>query len=136
MFDVPTPYISVQMTDRDIVERVAGLLGGKVRGPYQPKREGSKRTWVCVVSSTRAIGWMLTLYTFMGERRREQIDSVVLRWRNHKPAPRSKRFTGRSFKRVKTAPVCHPERVNVGHRLCQMCYMREWRKRNSQEIAA
>lgn len=136
MFDVTTPYITVQMTDRDVVERVAWVLGGKVRGPYQPKREGSKPTWVCSISSNRAVSWMLTLYSLMGERRRAQIADVVSQWKNHKPVPRPKIFTGRPFKKEKTAPTCHPERVNVGHRLCQMCYMREWRKRNSPALAA
>jgi len=112
-----SPCISVQMTDRDIIARAAALLGAKVCGPYE---NGHKPTWAFRVHGSRAVGWMLTLFTFMGERRRAKIAEVIARWREapgHPKASRGQRLPAR----------CHPERNRVSNGHCQQCYMRDYR---------
>jgi len=81
--------ICLQMTDRDVVERAAGLLGSRVT--FQLKRPGqTKHVWRTTAGGHRAIGWMMTLYPLMGERRKAQIRLVLAMWRSW-PARRTKR---------------------------------------------
>lgn len=74
------------MTDYDIVERAAKLLKAKVLGPYvsnQKKQNGhsKKQTWYICISGNKAAAWMMTLFAFFGNRRREQITALLIKWR-------------------------------------------------------
>jgi hypothetical protein len=80
-----TPQIQIAMSDRDVVERVARTWKKTLRGPYD-KGLGlsglpNKPSWYTSVCGSRAIGWMMTLYPFLGERRREKVRDVVAEWR-------------------------------------------------------
>lgn len=77
--------IYLGMTDADIVARVAHLWGDtkvttRSRG-RSPKGHEYKWTHETQVSGTRAVGWMLTLYALMGQRRRARIRVLVDRWK-------------------------------------------------------
>lgn len=73
------PTISVQMTDKDVVEKAARVMNGKL---YRPYEKGTHRPVYRVqVAGASAIGWMLTLFTFLGERRRQRIKDVVTTWK-------------------------------------------------------
>jgi hypothetical protein len=123
--------ISLQMTDSDIVARVAAILGAKVNGPYE--KEGRKTVWSVKVHGQRAIEWMFTLFTLMGERRRQQIEKAVAMWKIHR-RPRPNRFLGTPHKKEKGVATCHPNKQVVGWGLCGACYMREWRAQRCAEI--
>lgn len=73
------PSVKVSMTDRDVVDRVARMLGC---GVYLTKttRTG-KKMWIARVVGPRARGWMMTMYTEMGVRRRAQIAKSLHLWR-------------------------------------------------------
>ena len=67
------PRITLHMTDEDIVIRAAALMGSNI---YR-----QRNCWIAQVNGARAIMWMMTLYTLLGERRREAIRMVIKVWR-------------------------------------------------------
>ena len=77
-----SPTITVQMNDKDVVERAATLLGGRVYGPYRHKRGKQLDTphYRAQVHGAPAIGWMLTIFSFLGSRRRAKIRDIVNSW--------------------------------------------------------
>ena len=68
-------------TDLDIAEREARHLGVNVWGPYRDKHRKRKPYWQVRVCSAHAVGLMLTVYKFLGARRREQIRSSLAEWK-------------------------------------------------------
>lgn len=74
--------ISLNMTDRDIVEQVADLFGCRV-STYQPLGN-RKRVYSAEIFSNRAAGWMMTLYSLMGERRKIKIRESLLHWKSQR----------------------------------------------------
>jgi len=71
--------ISVGMTDADVIERAAMLMG---QGPHRPYFErGQMPRYTAKVSGWQAAGWMMTLYSLMGARRQARIASLLARWK-------------------------------------------------------
>ena len=70
------PRLSLEMTDKDIVERAASLMGGKV-----VKRILKSTVWKpayrVIIKGSRAAALMRLLYLVMGIRRRSQIDVAL-----------------------------------------------------------
>jgi len=119
--------IALQMTDLDVVQRAAAILGVPV-GAYsrQPKGKATYLpVWHLAVHGIKAIAWMMTLYTLMGERRKAKILEVLDHWKASKSAPRASRGT-------RLMAVCHPDRPRAAHMLCNTCWMREYRKRTGK----
>lgn len=69
------PVVSVEMTDQDVVDRVALLVGVK-RISTKP-RNGWTPTFSVRVTGTRAVNLMYQLRPLMGQRRQSQIDSAL-----------------------------------------------------------
>ena len=74
-----TARISINMTDRDVIARIAKIIKcTSFRGPYKNDSHlGKKPLWALAVSGRRAIKWMERLYPHMGQRRRSQISKVL-----------------------------------------------------------
>lgn len=72
------PRISLQMTDKDVVEKAASLMkvGHKVR-PNDRRNPKWKPIYQAVLSGKRAVHLMKSLKPYMGTRRRQQIDEAV-----------------------------------------------------------
>jgi len=74
------------MTDVDTVEKAARLMGNN---PYvftydkRPKRKPGKRVQIY---GKRAIGWMQTIYPFLGERRKAKVREIVSNYKDYKRA--------------------------------------------------
>ena len=119
-----TPSIALQMSDSDVVHRVATLFGVTLRKPWTPKaKAGYKTIHGCRIYGAQAIGWMMSIYSEMGVRRRTKIRQIIALWkaaRNFPRAPRGERWMA----------MCHPDRPRTGGGLCGTCYMREWRGRS------
>jgi hypothetical protein len=80
--------IKVKMTDQDIIERAATLLGTKVHERETWDRgKQTKTTYTTVLGGTWAASWMMTLYPLMGTRRREKIRECLVAWKLDKPSP-------------------------------------------------
>ena len=85
----PVPRLSIWMTDKDIIERAAKLLRCKRVYEKQPKARGSKKQYGAVIQHASAIGWVMTLYSLLGERRKQQIRKVIAAWRGYTPMTKS-----------------------------------------------
>lgn len=73
--------VSVMMTDEDVLRRAAGFMRAKLYGPYGPYRGCRKRCWQINLSGKQAAAWMMTLYSFMGSRRRLEIENALASWK-------------------------------------------------------
>lgn len=71
-----TPRIQISMTDKDVIQRAALLLGTPTVFLHGGKLQRQQQ-YGCAVNGVRAAGWMMTLYSLMGERRQERIRHVL-----------------------------------------------------------
>jgi hypothetical protein len=112
--------ITVQMTDEDVIQRAAQIMGTKV---YQRKQiEGKKTVWGTATSgSSRAAGWMMTLYSLMGKRRQARILECLQIWKE-KVTPRIKNRKS----------ICHPTEKYEARGMCRRCYG-HWHYQNNKE---
>jgi hypothetical protein len=83
-------HISVDMTDRDVVSRVADLMRAKLYGPYSNGPLGRKPRWRVRVTGPKAAGWMMTLYSQLGERRRARIRELLADWKTKRSGAKNK----------------------------------------------
>jgi len=75
-----TPRIQLGMCDLDVVEHAAKLLGGVTI--YTAKTIVDRKTfYVLQLGGSKAIGWMMTIYQFMGERRKTKIKEILSVWK-------------------------------------------------------
>lgn len=109
-----TPVIQLQMTDRDIVSRASELFKSKLYGPHGPYGAGKKKTWQTMTFGSNAVGWMMTIYQIMGERRRKKIDETLAIWRTMQTILPSRQ------------PSCHPNRTYHAKDLCKPCYRHDY----------
>ena len=114
------PKMSLLMSDEDVVARAAAIIGTKHRGPYGPYGASTKKTWQLTITNSRAAQWMMTLYVFMGERRKQKIEELLTHWK------------GQQMVRPGRAPKCHPERKYSAKGLCNPCYMKRYHDANTR----
>jgi hypothetical protein len=76
-----TAKINLNMTDRDVVERFAALVGVKVRAVKPEKSHYKIQYRAEVTGSKKAIGWMMTILPLMGARRGAKIKEVIAAWK-------------------------------------------------------
>lgn len=76
------PRISVTTTDFDVAGRVALLWDRPIHIHKPSSTSLSKKTqYVVDVHSSKAIGWMMTLYSLLGLRRKAKILDILNFWR-------------------------------------------------------
>ena len=77
-----SPSIKLKMTDPDVVERVYAVFNN-LGSLYMHKkdREYYKQAYTWKVNGKDAIAIMMTIYTLMGERRKEKITSIIQHWK-------------------------------------------------------
>lgn len=70
------PELTFQSTDFDIAYRVSKIVNSNISNvkPYGSSKQNSFKVRAC---SNKAIQWMITLYSLMGERRQEKIREVI-----------------------------------------------------------
>lgn len=71
------PRITLQMTDADVVQRVATLFGRNRICSFKSKRANHKDSYSILVKGKRAVQIMGDLYPLMGERRKQQIRNAA-----------------------------------------------------------
>lgn len=76
-----TARVDLWMSDRDVIERAATLLGKKVARRNTMGRKQWKPLYGFTVCGALAIGLMFTIYTLLGSRRRQQIAGALAKWR-------------------------------------------------------
>ena len=75
------PKMTLGMTDKDIVQRIARIVGANVNGPYLPKYPNAKWMYHISLSGKKAIHWMLVLFSDLGKRRQAKIVEVFNGWK-------------------------------------------------------
>lgn len=126
-----TPIIALNMTDQDIVQRAAALLDGctpKATPRFAKDGHALKTMYNTRRCGGRALGWMLTLYPFLGVRRRSKIREIVAQWQSIRPTKRpytigDKRFCSHGHELT-------PANTNTQNR-CRVC--RNCRRRLDRE---
>ncbi len=84
-----SPRITIGMTDRDVVEKVAKVFNTATLGPYSNQRrtrKARKPIFVAQVGGVKGLAIMLDVFSYLGERRRQRIVSVLDTW-EHAPRP-------------------------------------------------
>lgn len=71
-----TARMVLQMTDKDVVERAAKIMGSTVLGPYRYTVK-KKPVYVTEWGGIKALAWMRVLRYYMGERRTAKIDEIL-----------------------------------------------------------
>ena len=83
------PVVTIGMTDKDIIERVSRIWElTSVRINRYQKRPQCKDMWRTTLTGSRAIGWMMMLYQFMGIRRKAKIREIIGNWKQIPGYPR------------------------------------------------
>ena len=120
----PTIMLQLCMTDRDIVERTANLFGRQhLVGPYfhkdKPHHKPYYRTYV---SATDAASICMTIYSFMGMRRKEQIRRMLGIWRNQPIVIKDRKAS------------CHPSEPYYAKNSCKSCYEDKYSTLAAREV--
>ncbi len=77
-----TPLLGIGMTDEDVIRKFRDLFVPGVHiYEYQPKNAAYKRSYQIKVVGKRAVGLMLTFFSFLGSRRRERIKELLNAWK-------------------------------------------------------
>jgi len=117
--------ISLGMTDKDVIKKAAVLLGNAKVYTREVKK-GAKLYKTCHqihVAGNYAAGWMMTLYPYMGTRRKERIREMLSLWKSRKP-------------RYSECVNCeHKSSPHYGLGMCKACYQRDWYQRNKAGVA-
>lgn len=83
--------LSLNMTDKDVVQYVADLWGMSVSRPKKQKKH-HKQSYRCMVRGSKAIYWMNKVLPFMWERRTGQIKKAI---KSHKPKGKDRKITAK-----------------------------------------
>jgi len=75
-----SPQIVVSSTDLDVIEHCGRLFGRRVE-TLAPRPGGRKQQYATRIYGAGAVGWMMTLYPLLGERRCGKVREVLVAWR-------------------------------------------------------
>jgi hypothetical protein len=116
--------ILLGMTDVDVVLRAQDILGPEahLQAP-RVAHPGNKPMNYIQINGNAAAAWMMTLWTLMGERRRQAIGKALKKW---------ERLPGKGWNRgLGRKTECeHSLRKHYAHGLCRTCYARQRLQRN------
>ena len=76
---IGSPIIQLLMTDRDVVDRVAAVFQTNVN--TVKRYEGRKQAYRVNAYGSRAAGLIMTIYPFLGARRRAKVKEVLAGWK-------------------------------------------------------
>lgn len=85
-----TPVLTVTMGDKDTVHKIGRLVNQKVNSAHV-KTENRKPMWSVTIQGRRCIGWLFTIYRFLGKRRQSKVNEVVREWKLHPARPTATR---------------------------------------------
>ena len=106
------------MTDEDVIAKVGNMWNVRV------VHHGNM--YKVQVGGSYAIGWMMTLYTFLGKRRKEKVVLITKIWREH--------IHARASKGIRAMAKCHPDRIVRALGRCDYCYGKHWRKKEKLRL--
>ena len=105
------PMASVDMTDYDVVKKIADLLHGKLSGPHIRKSQvrsinGQKPIWSARWYGSKAVGLMMTLYSMLGQRRQGRIKEILDEWKSTRTFVRRDALSRKCQKHHKHSFAC------------------------------
>ena len=107
-----TPVMSLCMTDKDVIERAARVMGYRPIVYTRPRLSGHKPTYQFRLSVSLSVQWMMTLYPLMGIRRRARIFQLLSLWQTTQLRGEMRRSCIRG----------HPYRIQAnGRKRCPIC---------------
>lgn len=74
-----TPIIQLEMTDKDIVEKICPLFRNTIGS--RKRKDNWSEIYRIQVCGLRAAAIMMTVYSFMGKRRQDDIKYILEAWR-------------------------------------------------------
>lgn len=88
------PRVRVEMTDKDVVDRVASIIGGKptVR-PAKKYQDHHKQSYVYSASGARLIPLLKRMFPYMSNRRRAKLSAIfdqfidLIGYESHRDTP-------------------------------------------------
>jgi len=86
-----TPAINFTSTDEDVAHQVGKFMNRPVKGPYKYGANKKFYWTVTTMAQHQVAGWMMTLYTFMGKRRKAKIRELLEIWKNKPTYPQMAR---------------------------------------------
>src|SRR5262249_47377725 len=99
--DPNCPRVSLEMTDKDVVERAALLMDGKaVR--INLKNILWKRSYRVIIKGSRAVRLMQLLYPLMCTRRRSQIEAALETYITRKKGDNTRRLSEDQVKQIRS----------------------------------
>lgn len=75
------PSIQANTTDLDIAIKLSILLQAKVKPPRLTSQISKLPSYEVRVTGAKAVGWMMTLYPLLGERRQVRVKRALLEWK-------------------------------------------------------
>lgn len=82
------PYIRVQMTDEDTIDRLASWTGIGVKNAFTPRNPKHKASWMWTVQTLNHCGWLIReISPLLGVRRREKASLLWAAGRYRSPIP-------------------------------------------------
>ena len=124
--------IMLGMTDEDIIDRAAHIMQGpKV---VVERKQGYKTMFRLTIYGPRAAGWMMTLYTLMGNRRQAKIRECLKAWKTvHSKRNRDSKWCFRGHE-LTEENIYSDKR---GRRTCRACLRftnARWYKAHKEEV--
>ena len=101
---LPQPYVALSMTDLDVVERAAAIMG--CTSVFTYKREegdnhyGTKTYYTCRLTHTKAVTLMELLYPQMSVRRQGMMDRALDYWKSRPGKRRGENHPSARFSEV------------------------------------
>ncbi len=95
------PRISLEMTDKDVVERAALLMGSKAVKKINLRNVHWKQTYRVIIKGSRAVKLMRVLYLEMGVRRRSQIDAALETYVERKKGDNTRRLSEDQVRQIR-----------------------------------
>ncbi len=78
----PLCGFAMMATDKDVMRRASDLLDIDLKGPYYKQQENERKVvWSIQVTGNKAVALMKSIYNYLGNRRKKQIDAA-LQWQS------------------------------------------------------
>ncbi len=98
----PNIRVAASQVQAEPLERLKHLFGGSIHH-LRAHKEGQSDYFQWAISSSRAMGVMMTLFRLMSPRRQTQIRAALTMWMDYPSRPRQNRATCRSGHHLWTA---------------------------------
>jgi len=122
------PVISLAMSDKDIIEKAQDVMGKfkQIRISRDARGSHWKTMYNARCYGILAIGWMMTIYQFLGRRRREKIREVITQW---KTTPARSQFRD-TCRRGHLFVVPFKAKTKRSCRICARAYQENYREQH------